>query len=133
LEDVQSRKQVERFVFEVDIDIAGSLAAPRAGARNVAFADNLEELEDAFRQVLLKIAVADSVLQPMKKELTFSIFVHTASSLVESNDNWEALSKEGNSLVGPIQEQTVNTQIVPLKSVKAGPLDLQLYVQNSAV
>eukprot|EP00960_Hanusia_phi_P078027 768772-Hanusia_phi.AAC.1 len=111
-----------RFVFEFD------LATDRATLARSLAPQARESLEDAFRQVLLKINVADSLLSPLPKELTFSLYAHTASRL-HDNENWEEMATEGNEM-GRADRGHENILTVPLKSVQAGCFRLQLLVQS---
>ncbi|EKX52630.1 hypothetical protein GUITHDRAFT_150603 [Guillardia theta CCMP2712] len=124
IEEAASGRQLERFVFEFELDLTADRAAH---ARSLA-AQARESLEDAFRQVLLKINVADSLLAPLPKELTFGLYAHTASRL-HDNDDWEEMASEGNDR-GRAEKGNENMLTVPLKSVQAGCFRLQLLVQS---
>jgi hypothetical protein len=68
LEDKATGRKLERFVWEVDFDMAASPGLSATGSRVMTEPRNQEELEDALRQVLLKISVSDSLLPPQKRK-----------------------------------------------------------------
>lgn len=61
-----------------------------------------------------------------------SVYVHTTSSVSRSTDNWEAMTSEGvpTRTSGPAAVDM--PLIVPLKSILAGDLHVQLYAQTPA-
>mmetsp|Transcript_59553 Transcript_59553/g.122006 ORF Transcript_59553/g.122006 Transcript_59553/m.122006 type:complete len:215 (-) Transcript_59553:110-754(-) len=125
IEDCSTRQQIERFVFEVDVDVTGQ--PTNSPSKGLVQAHSLADLEDALRQVLLKINVADSLLPSLSKDITFSLYVHTPTTVQQENDNWEALPGEGPTGGGAIAAEAA---LVPLKSVHSGALRLQLYAQS---
>uniref|UniRef100_A0A7S0MSC4 HORMA domain-containing protein n=1 Tax=Cryptomonas curvata TaxID=233186 RepID=A0A7S0MSC4_9CRYP len=67
IEDKSTGRKLERFVWEIDFDMAASPALSTS-SRVLTEPKNQEELEDALRQVLLKISVSDSLLPPQKRK-----------------------------------------------------------------
>jgi hypothetical protein len=68
IEDKATGRKLERFVWEIDFDMAASPGLSAASSRVLTEPRNQEELEDALRQVLLKISVSDSLLPPQKRK-----------------------------------------------------------------
>ena len=67
VEDKATGRKLERFVWEIDFDMAASPALSTS-SRVLTEPRNQEELEDALRQILLKISVSDSLLPPQKRK-----------------------------------------------------------------
>jgi hypothetical protein len=68
IEDKATGRKLERFVWEIDFDMTASPALSATSSRVLTEPRNQEELEDALRQVLLKISVSDSLLPPQKRK-----------------------------------------------------------------
>jgi len=86
VEDCATKEQIERFVFEVDVDLTDQAQSP---AKGQVQAHSQAELEDALKQVLLKINIADSVMPPVRTDATFSLYVHAPTTIPQSSDDWE--------------------------------------------
>jgi hypothetical protein len=68
IEEKATGRKLERFVWEIDFDMAASPGLSAASSRVLTEPRNQEELEDALRQVLLKISVSDSLLPAQKRK-----------------------------------------------------------------
>jgi hypothetical protein len=130
-----------RFVFEVGLDLTGQHEYGEMGmmvdsgqaSKVSTTANHPQQLEDAFRQVLIKIMACECLLKPLGRETRFRIYIHSreGSNMDGPLDEWEALETEAGSINASATAQAPSS-IIPLKDLRAGILKLQLYAQTPA-
>jgi len=114
-----NQEPVEKFMFEISTVCDNSFCC-----------SDLLSLELELRDMLLKIYTCNSVLHPVLKECTWRAEVHLQqSAFVEFTE--KGLLK---SVIWTMDDQphgpAVMTQIVPLKSINYGFLQLQLHIEE---
>ncbi|XP_065842383.1 mitotic spindle assembly checkpoint protein MAD2B-like isoform X2 [Oscarella lobularis] len=91
----------------------------------------VSELEMSFRSFLLKLNVIGTSLDPLPKDCTFGIEVHTSiesgSNLQTANEDFPWVCTDSPSLVSTENPDKV---VVPIKSIANDSLKMQIYVEK---
>ncbi|KAI9096639.1 mitotic spindle assembly checkpoint protein MAD2B [Phlyctochytrium arcticum] len=120
-----ARRPVEKFTFELKSLMEGLDVSVRKHAQTTI---NKHDIEIYLRSFLLKIAVCDSMLAPNPPECAFVVLVEM------TNDEPMPTNLDPMKCWVPAEETeiTVNSpSLVPLKTMDAGLLRMQLFVEES--
>ncbi|GAQ79837.1 Spindle assembly checkpoint protein [Klebsormidium nitens] len=108
-----SGKAVEKFVIQV-----GPLAPHAPGSAPIA------EIEEALRAVLMKLSVLEPPPEELPKDLSWEIVAHTNQPPAANGSREVTWVSADNT---DLQEGPV---ITPIKSVKKGALQVQVYIEQ---
>ncbi|KAJ3057194.1 MAD2 mitotic arrest deficient-like 2 [Rhizophlyctis rosea] len=123
--DVTTNRPVEKFTFQIRSLVAG---LTDEALRNYETTINGADVETYLRSFLLKISVCDSMLTPNPPECIFAIMME----LEESVDQPSSAQQEWPWVHGEESEITVpQPSLVPLKTMDAGILKMQLFVEEA--
>ncbi|XP_078471368.1 mitotic spindle assembly checkpoint protein MAD2B isoform X3 [Lampetra planeri] len=118
----KENKPVERFVFEI--------SPPNVASHSLD--EMLAGLERALRAFLLKISVADSILEENPADCSFTIFVHTLENAIASTEVVQM--QKSFPLVQADEEEIAmsSARMVPLKTMSSAIFKMQMYVEESS-
>uniref|UniRef100_S4RU02 Mitotic spindle assembly checkpoint protein MAD2B n=1 Tax=Petromyzon marinus TaxID=7757 RepID=S4RU02_PETMA len=113
----KENKPVERFVFEI--------SPPNVASHSLD--EMLAGLEKALRAFLLKISVADSILEENPADCSFTIFVHTLENAMASTEVVQM--QKSFPLVQADEEEVAmsSARMVPLKTLSSAIFKVSLW------
>ncbi|KND00296.1 hypothetical protein, variant 1 [Spizellomyces punctatus DAOM BR117] len=120
-----ARNVVEKFTFQIRSLMEGIEEGVRKHAQTTI---NTSDVEAYLRSFLLKIAVCDSMLNPNPPDCSFVLLVelagdHPTPTSVSTGAPWVPSE--------PTDVEVTSPSLIPLKTMDAGLLKMQLYVEES--